>query len=125
MKKNNDKKNEPQMKVAETIEKKLEQMPVLTKAELEELKAKAVGFGDEVADKGCWIGLGMFRPEDGKPKMLIQAEGDLTMLALMVSEAMKSNAELEMVFLLAVGMRMKSGEDNNEDNEENNEDNDE
>lgn len=134
MKKNNDKRNATLIKaeglmkvdfdakqVAETIKRKMEQMPVLTKAELAELFQKAIGFGAEVADKGCWIGLGMFRPEDSEPKQLVQAVGNLTMLALMVAEAMESNPELEKAFLMAVGLKMKFSEDNNEDNEDNNE----
>ena len=106
--------------LAETIKREMEQMPVLTKAELAELYQKAIGFGAEVADKGCWIGLGMFRPDDSEPKQLVQAEGNLTMLALMVAEAMESNPELEKAFLMAVGLKMKFGDmaDTTEDNED-------
>lgn len=131
--KNNDKRNATLMKaeglmkvdfdakqLAETIKREMEQMPVLTKAELAELYQKAIGFGAEVADKGCWIGLGMFRPDDSEPKQLVQAEGNLTMLALMVAEAMESNPELEKAFLMAVGLKMKFGDmaDTTEDNED-------
>lgn len=110
------------LKMEDVIERKLNELPVLTEAELDGLKAKADAFGYEVAEKGCWMGLGMFRREEGEPKLLVQADGNVTILALMVAEAMEHYPALEDVFLKAVGLKMKYGEDNNEDNEDKNED---
>ncbi|EJW90456.1 hypothetical protein EVA_21434 [gut metagenome] len=134
MKKNDNTKNETLMKakklmkvdfdekqVAETIEKQLAQMPVLTKAELDELQDMAEAFGSEAEKKGCWIGLGSFRVEGKEhPTALVQASGAMGTLALMVAESMAKSPWLEKVFLLAVGLRMKCSEDN-ENNEDKNE----
>lgn len=123
-KKNDDTKNESlaKMKVAvkldfdalalqESIERALNEQPVLTKAELEELMEKADVFAAEMADKGCWLGLGSLRTEDREdPKVLVQYSGAVSTLALMVSEAMNCNPGLERVLLLAVALKMKFGD---------------
>lgn len=86
------------LELKNSIERNLSVQPVLTEAELEGLKAKADAFGYEVAEKGCWMGLGMFRREEGEPKLLVQADGNVTILALMVAEAMEHYPALEDVF---------------------------
>ncbi len=123
MKKNDDTKNEllAKMKKAvkldfdalalwESIEQRLKEQPVLTEAELEELKEKADAFGYEAAENGCWIGLGSFRVEGKEnPIALVQAAGSVSTLALMVAEAMTHQPALEKAFMLAVGLRIKHG----------------
>ena len=123
-KKNDDTKNEllAKMKKAvkldfdalalqESIEQRLKEQPVLTEAELEELKEKADAFGHEAAEKGCWIGLGSFRVEGKEnPIALVQAAGSVSTLALMVAEAMVHQPGLEKAILLAVGLKMKFGD---------------
>lgn len=120
MKKNDDTKNEllAKMKKAvkldfdaralqESIEQRLKEQPVLTEAELEELKEKAGAFGHEAAEKGCWIGLGSFRVEGKEnPIALVQAAGFVGGIALMVAEAMDSEPVLARAFELAMFMRL-------------------
>ena len=123
-KKNDDTKNEllAKMKKAvkldfdalalkESIEHRLLLQPVLTEAELDELKEKANDFGYEAAEKGCWIGLGSFRVEGKEnPIALVQVVGSVSTLALMVAEAMTHQPGLEKAILLAVGLKMKFGD---------------
>lgn len=122
-KKNNDTKNDALAKKTKTVEleldelelikqveRRLNELPVLTEAELDELKAKADVFAAETSAKGCWIGLGSFRQEGREfPIDLVQASGNVSMLALLVAEAMSSNPGLEQAFMLAVCLRMKHG----------------
>lgn len=98
------------LEVIKSVERRLNELPVLTKAELDELNAKAKVFADEAAAKGCWIGLGSFHLEgSGIPAMLVQASGSASMLALLVAGAMSSDPGLEQAFMLAVGLRIKHG----------------
>lgn len=108
-KKNEDTKN-AELELLLSIHQKLNKLPALTEPELEELMDKSEKFGSEMEDKGCWLGLGMFRSETGKPKKLVQAEGSVSTLALMVAEAMVHQPGLEKAFLLAVGLKMKFGD---------------
>lgn len=134
MKKNNDTKNEllatmkkavklnfDALELKNSIERNLDQHPVLTEAELEELNEKADVFASEMADKGCWIGLGSFRVAGKEDQtLLVQASGSVSMLALMVAEAMNCKPWLEQVLLLGVAMKLKFGDmaDTTEDNED-------
>lgn len=98
------------LEVIKSVERRLNELPVLTKAELDELNAKAKVFADEAAAKGCWIGLGSFHLEgSGIPAMLVQASGSASMLALLMAGAMSSDPGLEQAFMLAVGLRIKHG----------------
>lgn len=109
------------LEVIKSVERRLNELPVLTKAELDELNAKAKVFADEAAAKGCWIGLGSFHLEgSGIPAMLVQASGSASMLALLMAGAMSSDPGLEQAFMLAVGLRIKHGgmTDATEDNED-------
>lgn len=105
MKKNDDTKN-AELELLLSIHQKLNKLPALTEPELEELMDKSEKFGSEMEDKGCWLGLGMFRSETGKPKKLVQAEGFVGGIALMVAEAMDSEPVLARAFELAMFMRL-------------------
>lgn len=127
--KNNDKKNETLMKakkllkvdfdeqkVAETIANSLAQMPVLTEEEAYELDKQLDMLTTSMVERGCWLGLSMFRKNGvEKPQRAVSVNGNVATLALMVSEAMDEYPYLEKAFLLAVGMRMKYGEDDEEE----------
>lgn len=108
------------LELKNSIERNLSVQPVLTEAELEELKEKADAFGHEAAEKGCWIGLGSFRVEGKEnPIALVQAAGSVSTLALMVAEAMNCNPGLEKVFLLALALKNSMDKQaETEDNEE-------
>lgn len=108
------------LELKNSIERNLSVQPVLTEAELEELKEKADVFASEVADKGCWLGLGSFRTEDREdPRVLLQVSGSVSTLALMVAEAMNCNPGLEKVFLLALALKNSMDKQaETEDNEE-------
>lgn len=132
--KNNDKKNEDtknellakmkkavqlnfdEQKVAETIANSLAQMPVLTEEEADELNEQLDMLTTGMVETGCWLGLSMFRKNGvEEPQRTVSVNGNVATLALMISEAMNEYPYLEKAFLLAVGMRMKYGEDNNEE----------
>lgn len=92
------------------VERKLNELPVLTEAELDELKQKADVFAAEMAGKGCWIGMGMFHKEGSDiPADMVQASGSVSALALLMAGAMSSDPALEQAFMLAVGLRIKHG----------------
>ena len=109
------------LELTNSIERQLKDQPVLTKAELDELNAKAVAFGHEAGEKGCWLGLGSFRMEGREnPIALVHIDGAVSTLALLVADAMNSHPGLEQVFLLAMGLKLKYGNmaDTTEDNED-------
>lgn len=117
------------LKLIKQVERKLNELPVLTEAELDELKEKAEVFAAEMAGKGCWIGMGMFHKEGSDiPADLVHASGSVSTLALLMAGAMSGDPALEQAFMLAVGLRIKHGgmtyatednedEDNNEEEE--------
>lgn len=97
-------------KLAQSIERQLKEQPVLTEAELDELKEKADAFGHEAAEKGCWIGLGSFRMEGREcPVALVHIDGAVSTLALLVADAMNRNPGFEQTILLAMGLKLKYG----------------
>lgn len=107
--------------VAETMLKAINQFPILTEAEVDELQEASNDMLNRMVDKGCWLGLGFVRNTDQDLSLLSAAHGNFITLALMVAEAIDEDPVLERVFLLAVAMKMKFSEDNNEDNEDKNE----
>lgn len=107
--------------VAEAMERAINQLPILTEAEVDELRDASNDMLNRMVDKGCWLGLGFVRKADQDLGLLSAAHGNFSTLALMVAEAMDEDPVLEKVFLMAVGLKMKFSEDNNEDNEDNNE----
>lgn len=110
--------------VAEAMERALNQLPILTEAEVDELREATDGMLQRMEDKGCWLGLGFVRNADQDLGLLSAAHGNFTTLALMVAEAMDEDPVLEKVFLLALamkkGMDKKAETEDNED-EDNNE----
>ncbi len=97
-------------KLAQSIERQLKEKPVLTVAELDELKAKEEAFGHEAAEKGCWIGLGSFRMEGREhPIALVHIDGAVSTLALLVADAMNRHPGFEQAILLAMGLKLKYG----------------
>lgn len=107
--------------VAEAMERAINQLPILTEAEVDELRDASNDMLNRMVDKGCWLGLGFVRKADQDLGLLSAAHGNFSTLALMVAEAMDEDPVLEKVFLMALGLKMKFSEDNNEDNEDNNE----
>ena len=109
-------------KLAQSIERQLKELPVLTKAELDELQAKEEAFGREAAEKGCWIGLGSFRMEGREhPIALVHIDGAVSTLALLVADAMNRHPRFEQAILLAMGLKLKYGNmaDTTEDEDDN------
>lgn len=129
MKKNNDKKNETLMKVnlnlndvAEAQERAINQLPILTEAEVDELFDASNDMLNRMVDKGCWLGLGFVRNADQDLSLLSAAHGNFSTLALMVAEAMDEDPVLEKVLLLALALKKsKDKQAETEDNEDNNE----
>lgn len=114
------------LELIKEVERKRNELPVLTEAELDELKVKVEVLGHEAAEKGCWLGLGSFRMEGSDIQAdMVHASGSVAMLALLVAKAMNSDPGLEQAFMLAVGLRIKHGgmtyaaeiENNNEEEE--------
>lgn len=107
--------------VAEAMERAINQLPILTEAEVDELRDASNDMLNRMVDKGCWLGLGFVRKADQDLGLLSAAHGNFSTLALMVAEAMDEDPVLEKVFLMAVGLKMKFSEDNNEDEDYNEE----
>ena len=138
MNKNNDKKNND-TKIAELtkkseksvaiefndqdlikqVERKLNELPVLTEAEVDELRDASEDMLNRMVDKGCWLGLGFVRNADQDLSLLSAAHGNFPTLALMVAEAMDEDPVLEKVFLLALALKKCMDKmDETEDNED-------
>ena len=109
--------------VAETMLKAINQLPILTEAEYNELREASEDMMNRMADKGCcWLGLGRVRKAERDLVQLEAVHGNVGTLARMVAEAMNCNPGLEKVFLLAFAMnRSMDKQAETEDNEDNNE----
>lgn len=112
--------------VAETMVKAINQLPILTEAEVDELREATDGMLQRMEDKGCWLGLGFVRKAEQDLGLLAAVHGNFSTLALMVAEAMDDDPVLEKVFLLAFGLKKsRDKQAETEDNEDDNENNEE
>lgn len=130
MKKNNDKNAKKVMRqklqvnlnmndVAEAMERAINQLPILTEAEVDELLDASNDMLNRMVDKGCWLGLGFVRNADQDLSLLSAAHGNFSTLALMVAEAMDEDPVLEKVFLLALALNKNRDKmDETEDSED-------
>ena len=110
--------------VAEAMEREINQLPILTEAEVDELREASNDTLNRMVDKGCWIGLGFVRKADQDLGLLSAAHGNFSTLALMVAEAMDEDPVLEKVLLLALALkkgRDKMDETEDSEDEDNNE----
>ena len=110
--------------VAEAMERAINQLPILTEAEVDELREASNDTLNRMVDKGCWIGLGFVRKADQDLGLLSAAHGNFSTLALMVAEAMDEDPVLEKVLLLALALkkgRDKMDETEDSEDEDNNE----
>lgn len=105
--------------LADAMERAINQLPILTEAEVDELVDASNDMLNRMVDKGCWLGLGFVRMADQDLGLLSAAHGNFSTLALMVAEAMDEDPVLEKVLLMALALN-KSREkmDETEDNEE-------
>lgn len=105
--------------VAEAMERAINQLPILTEAEVDELLDASNDMLNRMVDKGCWLGLGFVRKADQDLSLLSAAHGNFSTLALMVAEAMDEDPVLEKVLLMALALN-KSREkmDETEDSED-------
>lgn len=105
--------------VAEAMERAINQLPILTEAEVDELRDASNDMLNRMVDKGCWLGLGFVRNADQDLSLLSAAHGNFSTLALMVAEAMDEDPVLEKVLLMALALN-KSREkmDETEDSED-------
>lgn len=99
--------------VAEAMEREINQLPILTEAEVDELRDASNDMLNRMVDKGCWLGLGFVRKADQNLGLLSAAHGNFSTLALMVAEAMDEDPVLEKVILLALAL--KKGMDNEDE----------
>ena len=105
--------------VAETMLKAINQLPILTEAEVDELRDASKDMVNRMVDKGCWLGLGFVRKADQDLSLLSAAHGNFSTLALMVAEAMDEDPVLEKVILLALALKKGMDKmDETEDNED-------
>lgn len=105
--------------VAKAMERAINQLPILTEAEIDELRDAAHGMMNRMVDEGCWLGLGFVRNADQNLSLLSAAHGNFSTLALMVAEAMDEDPVLEKVFLMALALKKgKDKMDETEDNED-------
>ena len=105
--------------VAETILKAINQLPILTEAEVDELRDASKDMVNRMVDKGCWLGLGFVRKADQDLGLLSAAHGNFSTLALMVAEAMDEDPVLEKVLLMALALKkVRDKMDETEDNED-------
>lgn len=105
--------------VAETMERAINQIPILTEAEVDELRDASNDMLNRMVDKGCWLGLGFVRKADQDLVLLSAAHGNFSTLALMVAEAMDGDPVLEKVLLLALALKKsKDKMDETEDSED-------
>lgn len=105
--------------VPKAMERAINQLQILTEAEVDELREASNDMLNRMVDKGCWLGLGFVRNADQDLSLLSAAHGNFSTLALMVAEAMDEDPVLEKVFLMALALK-KSREkmDETEDNED-------
>lgn len=103
--------------VAEAMERAINQLPILTEAEVDELREASNDMLNRMVDKGCWIGLGFVRKADQDLGLLSAAHGNFSTLALMVAEAMDEDPVLEKVLLMALAL--KKGRDKQAETEDN------
>lgn len=105
--------------VAEAMERAINQLPILTEAEVDELWDASNDMLNRMVDKGCWLGLGFVRKADQDLGLLAAVHGNFSTLALMVAEAMDEDPVLEKVLLLALALKKsKDKMDETEDNED-------
>lgn len=105
--------------VAEAQERAINQLPILTEAEVDELWDASNDMVNRMVDKGCWLGLGFVRNADQDLSLLSAAHGNFSTLALMVAEAMDDDPVLEKVLLLALALKKSRDKmDETEDNED-------
>lgn len=105
--------------VAEAMERAINQLPILTEAEVDELREASKDMVNRMVDKGCWLGLGFVRNADQDLSLLSAAHGNFSTLALMVAEAMDEDQVLEKVLLLALALKKGMDKmDETEDNED-------
>ena len=102
--------------VAETMLKAINQLPILTEAEVDELRDASKDMVNRMVDKGCWLGLGFVRKADQDLGLLSAVHGNFPTLALMVAEAMDEDPVLEKVLLLALAL--KKGRDKMDETED-------
>lgn len=110
--------------VAEAMERAINQLPILTEAEVDELWDASNDMLNRMVDKGCWLGLGFVRNADQDLSLLSAAHGNFSTLALMVADAMDEDPVLEKVLLLALALkksRDKQAETEDNEDEDNNE----
>ena len=105
--------------VAEAMERAINQLPILTEAEVDELREATDGMLQRMVDKGCWLGLGFVRKAEQDLGLLSAVHGNFSTLALMVAEAMDEDPVLEKVFLMALALKKSRDKmDETEDNED-------
>lgn len=105
--------------VAKAMERAINQLPILTEAEIDELLEAAHGMMMRMTEKGCWIGLGFVRKADQDLGLLSAVHGSFSTLALMVAEAMDKDPVLEKVLLLALALKKSMDKmDETEDSED-------
>ena len=105
--------------LAEAMERAINQLPILTEAEVDELRDASDDMLNRMVDKGCWLGLGFVRKADQDLGLLSAAHGNFSTLALMVAEAMDEDPVLEKVILLALALKKGMDKmDETEDNED-------
>lgn len=105
--------------VAEAMERAINQLPILTEAEVDELRDASKDMVNRMVDKGCWLGLGFVRKADQDLGLLSAVHGNFPTLALMVAEAMDEDPVLEKVILLALALKKGMDKmDETEDNED-------
>lgn len=110
--------------VADAMVRAVNQLPILTEAEVDELRDASEDMVNRMVDKGCWLGLGFVRNADQDLSLLSAAHGNFITLVLMVSEAMDEDPVLEKVFLMALALkkgRDKQAETEDNEDEDNNE----
>lgn len=103
--------------VAKAMERAINQLPILTEAEVDELREASNDMLNRMVDKGCWLGLGFVRNANQDLSLLSAAHGNFSTLALMVAEAMDEDPVLEKVLLLALAL--KKGRDKMDETEDN------
>lgn len=105
--------------VAEAMERAINQLPILTEAEVDELRDASKDMVNRMVDKGCWLGLGFVRKADQDLGLLSAVHGNFPTLALMVAEAMDEDPVLEKVLLMALALnKSRDKMDETEDNED-------
>lgn len=105
--------------VAKAMELAMNQLPILTEAEVDELWDASEDMLNRMVDKGCWLGLGFVRNADQDLSLLSAVHGNFPTLALMVAEAMDDDPVLEKVLLLALALKKsKDKMDETEDSED-------